>query len=92
MTRPRSSTIYIKRRAVKVERAPVAKPSKWRTVQKIAAWRAGQTVAEPAIIFEATNEAEKNIEHGPVSIVDEVTRCLAHGPIAFPRKLWGEVL
>ena len=80
MTRPARSTIRIKARAVAVERKVLR--TKWQTHRKIAAWRAAQPVQAPPIQAELPARP----------ILAEVERCLAHRPMQFPQKLWGEVL
>ena len=80
MTRPARSTIRIKTRTVAVERKPIR--TKWQTHRKIAAWRAAQPIQAPPMQAEMPERP----------ILAEVERCLAHRPMQFPHKLWGEVL
>ena len=78
----RPTTIRIRSRAIPVERKPL-RPTKWQTVRKIAAWRAGQTHIEVPPLQTALPDRP---------ILAEVERCLAHRPLQFPAKLWGEVI
>ena len=80
MTRPTRSTIRTKSRTIPVERKPIR--TKWQTHRKIAAWRAAQPVQAPPL--------QAALPERP--ILAEVERCLAHRPLRFPEKLWGEVL
>ena len=79
--RPTRSTIRIKARTVAVERKPI-RPTKGKTLRKIAVWRAAQPVQAPP--------TQAELPERP--ILAEVERCLAGRPMQFPQKLWGEVL
>lgn len=78
--RPSRSIIRVKSRPIAVERKPIR--TKWQTHRKIASWRAAQPVRVPPM--------QTDLPERP--ILAEVERCLAHRPMQFPQKLWGEVL
>ena len=90
MTGARHSTIYVKKRAVRVERKAIeARPTKRTFIFAPSNEAAKMNTASG---FATSKEVRKPEVSQLRPILAEVQRCLAPCPIAFPRKLWGEVL